>query len=102
MLTPRVSPNTRLLATVAKAIEPAGKASFVSRCMQTRLIVQNSGKGPISLVYVSKPLITAITAITGSEINQSATTGSPTLSFLRSFSISSLSGGEKRSGDEFR
>ena len=99
MVTPRVSPNTRLLATVAKTIEPAGKASFVSRCMQTRLIVQNSGKGPISLVYVSKPLITAIT---GSEINQSATTGSPTLSFLRSFSISSLSGGEKRSRDEFR
>ena len=43
-------------------VDPASKASFVYRCMQTSLTGQYNGKWAISLVYVSKPLITIITA----------------------------------------
>ena len=39
------------------------KASFVYSCMQTRLMGQCNGWWPICLVYVPKPLTTAITAI---------------------------------------
>ena len=48
-------------------VEPAGKASFVLGCIQTRLMGQYNGKWPVSLVYMSKPLITVITAIIGIE-----------------------------------
>ena len=44
-------------------VEPAGKASFVLGRIQTRLMGQYNGKWPISLVYMSKPLITVIAAI---------------------------------------
>ena len=44
-------------------VEPAGKASFVLGCIQTRLMGQYNAKWPISLVYMWKPLITVITAI---------------------------------------
>ena len=37
--------------------------SFVYNCIQTRLRGQYNGKLPISLVYMSKPLITVITAV---------------------------------------
>ena len=37
--------------------------SFVHHCMQTRLRAQYNGKWPISLVCVSRPLVTVITAI---------------------------------------
>lgn len=36
---------------------------FLYNCMQTRLMDQYKGKWPISLVRVSKPMITEITAI---------------------------------------
>ena len=45
------------------AVEPMGKASFVHSYVQTRLSGQCNGKWPFSLVYVLKPLITAIRAI---------------------------------------
>ena len=48
-------------------VEPAGKASFVLGCIQTRLMGQYNGKWPISLVYMSKPLITVIAAIEALE-----------------------------------
>ena len=48
---------------IASTIKPAGKASFVYSCMQTRLMAQYNDKWPISLVCVSKPLMTATTAI---------------------------------------
>ena len=44
-------------------VEPADKISFVYNCMHTRLRGQYNGKCPISLVYVSRPLVTVITAI---------------------------------------
>ena len=44
-------------------VEPAGKASCVYSCMQTRLMDQYNAKSPISLVYGSKPLVTVIRAI---------------------------------------
>lgn len=47
----------------AIVVETAGKGSFVYGCMQTKLKGQYSGKSSISLVYVSKPQITVITAI---------------------------------------
>ena len=47
-------------------VEPAGKAPFVLGCIQTRLVGQYNGKWPISLVYMSKPLVTVITAISAS------------------------------------
>ena len=43
--------------------EPAGKAFFDYRCMKMKLGGQYSGKWSISPIYVSKPLITVITAI---------------------------------------
>ena len=39
------------------------KISFVYNCMHTRLRGQYNGKWPISLVYVSRSLVTVITAI---------------------------------------
>ena len=39
------------------AVERAGKTSFVHSCMQY------NGKWPIYLVYVSKPMVTTITAV---------------------------------------
>ena len=44
-------------------VEPEDKISFVYNRMQTRLRGQYNGKWPISLVCVSKPLVTVITAI---------------------------------------
>jgi len=44
-------------------VAPTGKASFVYSYVQTRLRGQYNGKWPFSLVYVLKPLITAIRAI---------------------------------------
>ena len=44
-------------------IEPADKSCFVYNCMKTRLRGQYNGKWPISLVWVSRPLVTVITAI---------------------------------------
>ena len=44
-------------------VEPADKISFVYNWMQTRLRGQYNGKWPISLVCVSRPLVTVITAI---------------------------------------
>jgi len=44
-------------------VEPADKISFVYNCMHTRLRGQYNGKWSISLVYVSRPLVTVITAI---------------------------------------
>ena len=58
----RYDPQSRFPIAVI-AVEPAGKASFVLGCIQTRLMGQYNGKWPISLVYMSKPLITVITAI---------------------------------------
>ena len=37
--------------------QPAFKASFVSRCMKTRLMAQKNEKWSSSLVYVSRPLV---------------------------------------------
>ena len=51
------------LAVAFSAVEPTGKASFVSSCMRTRLMGQCIGKWPNSLVSVTKPLLTVITAI---------------------------------------
>ena len=47
------------------AVAPTGKASFVYSYEQTRLMGQYNRKCPLSLVYVLKPLITPIRAITG-------------------------------------
>ena len=58
------APSDGLLAPAVTSIEPAGKVTFVYRCMQTRLMV----KGRLSLVHVSKPLITAITGIESEEV----------------------------------
>ena len=44
-------------------VEPADKISCVYNCMHTRLRGQYNGKWPIRLVYVSRPLVTVITAI---------------------------------------
>ena len=44
-------------------VEPADKLSFVYNFMQTRLMRQYNGKLPISLVLVSRPLVTVITAV---------------------------------------
>ena len=44
-------------------VVPMGKASFVYSYVQRRLMGQYNGKLPFSLVYVLKPLITAIRAI---------------------------------------
>lgn len=41
-------------------VEPAGKASFHHICIQTRLLGQYKGNWPFSLVYESRPLITAL------------------------------------------
>lgn len=41
-------------------VEPAGKASFHHICIQTRLLGQYKGNWPFSLVYQSRPLITAL------------------------------------------
>ena len=48
---------------IAITLEPAGKASFVYSCMQTRLIAQYNGKWPVSHVCVSTLLMSATTAI---------------------------------------
>ena len=45
------------------AVAPTDRASFVYSYVQTRLYGQYNGKWPFSLVYVLKPLKTAITAI---------------------------------------
>ena len=45
------------------AVAPTGKASFVYDYVQTRLVGQDNGKWPFSLVYVLKPLIAVIKAI---------------------------------------
>ena len=52
----------RILMAVI-TVDPADKTSFVYSCMQTRLMGQYNGNRPISLVCVSKPLITVVTAI---------------------------------------
>ena len=44
-------------------IEPAIEAPFVSNCIQTSLVGQYNTKWSISLVYVRKPLINVIRAI---------------------------------------
>ena len=44
-------------------VEPADKIRFVYNCLQTRLRGQYNGKWHISLVCVSRPLVTVITAI---------------------------------------
>ena len=54
--------GVHLIAVIAVA--PTGKASFVYSYLQTRLRRHYNGKWPFSLVYVLKPLITAIRAIT--------------------------------------
>ena len=54
--------NTRARSLIV-AVAPKGKASFVYSYVQTRLMGQYNGKWPISVVYVLKPLITAIRAI---------------------------------------
>ena len=64
-------------------VEPADKISFVYNWMQTRLRGQYNGKWPISLVRVSRPLITVITAI---RVSEESTKG---LSLLRHNSNSS-------------
>ena len=51
----------KLIAVIAVA--PSGKVSFVCSYVQTRLRGQHNGKWPSSLVYVRRPLITAIRAI---------------------------------------
>ena len=45
------------------AVEPGDKASFVHSCIQMRLMGQHNENGPISLIYLSKLLITAVTPI---------------------------------------
>ena len=57
----RTVPKSVRIAVIT--VEPPGKSSFVLGCIQTRLMGQYNGKWPISLVYMSKPLITVITAI---------------------------------------
>ena len=54
------------------AVEPADKISFVYNCMQPRLRGQYNGKWPITLVCVSRPLVTVITAIEGTVRLESA------------------------------
>jgi len=49
--------------TAVTTFEPAGKDSFIYSYLLTRLMAQCNEKSPISLGYVLKPLITAITAI---------------------------------------
>ena len=74
----------RLGSTAAITDEPAGKGFFVYSCMQTRLMAQYNGIWPISLVYMSKPLITVTTAFP----NSPSTVGlsfSVLYSVLRSF-----------------
>ena len=44
-------------------VEPTEKIPFVYNCMQRRLRGQYNGKWPITLVCVSRPLVTVITAI---------------------------------------
>ena len=51
-------------------VEPAEKISFVYNCMQTRLRGQYNGKWPISLVCVSRPLVTVITAIKNRSVKK--------------------------------
>ena len=53
--------DTSAIAVIT--VEPADKISFVYNCMQTRLRGRYNGKWPISLVCVSRPLVTVITAI---------------------------------------
>ena len=60
---PGVAPLPSTVAIAVITVEPADKTSFVYSCIQTRLTGQYNGKWPISLVCVSKPLITFITAI---------------------------------------
>jgi len=52
------------VAIAVIAVASTGKAFLVYSYVQTRLMGQYNGKCPISLVYVLKPLITAIRAIT--------------------------------------
>ena len=52
----------RKSSIVVISVDPAGKASFVQGSMQRRFMGQHNGKGPICLVYVSKPLMAVITA----------------------------------------
>lgn len=55
--------QSELPSIAVSALEPEGKASFVEGCTQTRLMGHDNGERPISLVYVSKPLITVKTAV---------------------------------------
>ena len=55
------APNRRSIIAVI-TVEPADKIPFVYNCMQTRLRGQYNGKWPITLVCVSRPLVTVITA----------------------------------------
>ena len=54
-------PHFVLIAVIT--VEPADKISFVYNSMQTRLRGQYNRKWPISLICVSRPLVTVITAI---------------------------------------
>lgn len=49
--------------TAVTTFEPTGNDSFIYKYLLTRLMGQCNEKPPISLGYVLKPLITAITAI---------------------------------------
>ena len=60
---PGLAPSPSTVSIAVITVEPADKTSFVYSCIQTRLRGQYNGKWPISLVCVSKPLITVITAI---------------------------------------
>ena len=61
----KYSQNSGSLLTAGIAVitvEPAHKISFVYNCMETRLRAEYNGKWPISLVCVSRPLVTVVTA----------------------------------------
>ena len=60
---PGLVPSASTVSIAVITVEPADKTSFVYSCIQTRLRGQYIWKWPVSLVCVSKPLITVITAI---------------------------------------
>ena len=65
----KISFNARVIhkTIVVIAVAPTSKVSFVCSYVQARLKGQYHGKWPFSLVYVLKPLITAIRAISSSN-----------------------------------
>ena len=66
-LSNHLTPN---ITVAVIAVAPTGKASFVCSSVQTRVRGQYNGKWSFSLVYMLKPLTTAIRAICGLFLHQ--------------------------------